>query len=75
VLLRSLWRALLRVGNRVVVEQVVLEQHDDGEPVVVVSCGCASDVRVGGSAAGVGGCRRAMTLGAADGGGGVWTRA
>jgi transposase len=37
VLFKSLWRRLLRVGNRVVVEGVVLEQREDGEPVVVVS--------------------------------------
>ena len=37
MLFKSLWRALLRVGNRVVVEQVGLEPRDDGEPVLVVS--------------------------------------
>jgi transposase len=37
VLLKSLWKWLLGVGNRVVIEGVALEHRDDGEPVVVVS--------------------------------------
>jgi transposase len=34
---RSLWRALLRVGNRVVIEGMARETRADGEQVVVVS--------------------------------------
>ena len=37
MLFKSLWRALLGVGNRVVVERVMLEHRGDGEPVVVVA--------------------------------------
>lgn len=37
MLLKSLWRRLLRVGQRVVIEGVREEARDDGETVVVVS--------------------------------------
>jgi transposase len=37
VLVKSLWRALLRVGSRVVIERVVEETRDDGERIVVVA--------------------------------------
>jgi transposase len=37
VLLKSLWKRLLRVGDRVVIEGVAEEARDDGGPVVVVS--------------------------------------
>jgi transposase len=36
VLFRSLWRRMLRVGNRVVIEGVREEVRDDGETVIVV---------------------------------------
>ena len=38
MLFKSLWRRLLRVGNRVVIESVDEETRDDGETVLVVSC-------------------------------------
>ncbi len=37
MLLKSLWKRLLRVGDRVVIEGVVEETRDDGELVVVVA--------------------------------------
>jgi len=37
VLLKSLWKWLLAVGNRVVIERVERKRLDDGEPVLVVS--------------------------------------
>ena len=37
MLFKSLWKMLLRVGNRVIIECVRHEVHDDGEPVVIVS--------------------------------------
>jgi group II intron reverse transcriptase/maturase len=37
VLFKSLWKRLLRVGDRVVIEGVAEEARDDGGPVVVVS--------------------------------------
>lgn len=37
MLFKSLWRALLQVGHRVVVERVRLETREDGEVVAVVS--------------------------------------
>ena len=37
MLLKSLWRMLLRVGRRVVIEGVQQESRDDGERVIVVS--------------------------------------
>ena len=37
MLFKSLWRSLLRVGNRVVIEGVRQEMREDGERVVIVS--------------------------------------
>lgn len=37
MLLKSLWKRVLRVGSRVVIEGVAEEAHDDGGPVLVVS--------------------------------------
>ena len=37
MLFKSLWKRLLRVGDRVVIEGVAEEARDEGGPVVVVS--------------------------------------
>jgi hypothetical protein len=75
VLFKSLWKRLLRVGDRVVIEGVAEEAREDGGRWWSCRCGCAGAARNAGSAAAVDGYRRVTTPGRVGAGGGAWIRA
>ena len=75
MLFKSLWRRLLGVGSRVVIEDAVFEPREDGEPVLVVSVRLRRRRPSAGSAAAVGGSHPVTTVVLAVDAGAAWTRA
>ena len=74
MLFKSLWKMLLAVGNRVVIERVDRQVSEDGEPIVVVSVRLRRRRTGRGFAVVATGCHLAMTRWWVGVGGAIWTR-